>query len=164
MIFDRPLVRRAGMIAVLLLTAALILGGLGFGVYLLVRPSSPEDKAAPPPATSTPSPTTPRTEPEPGPDTGSGSTPVRRPDRADPRAVVGDYLAAVNDRDEDTARSLTCQETDPGTLFEVIEGRQALLGEVEVIGETAANAAVRVGDDETALLLENRKDGWCVAI
>lgn len=171
MITDRPLVRRAGMILVLLTTAALILGGLGFGVYLLFRPSAPEqDAERPPPATATTrqtistSTTTSRHEPEPGPDTGSGSTAVEAPDGADLRDVARDYVAAVNDRDEARARSLTCQETDPGTLFSVIEGREVTLGEVEVIEGTVASATVRVGDDETALLLENRKDGWCVAI
>ncbi|GAB3443662.1 hypothetical protein [Actinophytocola sediminis] len=160
------------MIAVLLLTAGLVLGGIGFGIYLVVRPESVADQGAPPPpVTSATAPpvstsreTTPReTTPEPEPGTGSGSTAVEG-SGAGPRETAQDYVTAVNDRDESSATALTCQRTDPGTLFEVTDGRRVRLGEVEVIEGSVASATVRVGDDETALLLENQEDRWCVAI
>lgn len=154
------------MIVVLLLAAGLVLGGIGFGGYLLVRPDPAESRAAdpPPPPAATPSPTS--SEPDPGPGPGSGTTTVEPPGDSpdDLRAVARDYVAAVNDRDAAAATGLTCREADPGTLFSVAEGREVTLGEVEVIEGPVASATVRVGDGETALLLENQEDGWCVAI
>jgi hypothetical protein len=164
------------MIFVLLFAAGLVLGGIAFGVYLLVRPDPPEDEASQPPpvetnttiattSTAPPKATSPTT-PEPGPGTGSGSTAIERPGGSEEglREVARDYVAAVNDRDESSATALTCQEADPGTLFSVTGNREVSLGEVEVIEGSVASATVRVGDDETALLLENREKGWCVAI
>lgn len=168
------------MIVVLLLAAGLVLGGIGFGVYLLVRPdpradrpveTDPTTSPAPPRTTAGTTPrttagTTPETTPEPGPGTGSGSTAIERPggSPARLREVAEDYVDAVNARDESAATGLTCQRADPGTLFSVTGNREVTLGEVEVIEGSVASATVRVGDDETALLLENREDGWCVAI
>jgi hypothetical protein len=157
------------MIAVLLLAAGLVFGGLGLGVYLLVRPDPPEDEANRPPvesSRSTPRPTS-RTAPRgPGSGTGSATTAIERPGASEnaPREVAEDYVAAVNARDETGATALTCQEADPGTLFSVTEDREVTLDEVEVLEGSVASATVRVGDSETAFLLENRENGWCVAI
>jgi hypothetical protein len=159
------------MIVVLLAAAGLLFGGLGLGIYLLFRPDPPEEEAdRPPPVESSrpapaPRPTS-QTAPGPGSGTGSGSTAIERPggSAAGLREVAEEYVTAVNGRDEAAATALTCQETDPGTLFSVTEGREVRLGEVEVIEGSVASATVRVGDGETALLLENREDGWCVAI
>ncbi|MCT2583603.1 hypothetical protein [Actinophytocola gossypii] len=160
------------MIALLLLIAVLILSGIGVGVYLIVRPGpepSPEADPAPtPPVTSTrPGTTTPgtATAPAPGGGTGAGTTAIEPPPGGtDLRSVAAGYVDAVNARDEAAATALTCRGTDPGTLFSVSEGREVTLTGVEVIEGPVASATVLVGDDETALLMENEEDRWCVAI
>jgi hypothetical protein len=163
------------MIALLLMVAASLLSGIGVGVYLLVRPD-PQEEAAPeptqptptgPPTTAPPPTTPPGTTTRPGgPATGTGSTVIERPPdtSGDLQAVARDYVAAVNDRDEAEATGLTCDRAEPGTLFSVAEGRAVTLVEAEVIEGSVASATVRVGGEETALLLERREDGWCVAI
>ena len=156
------------MVTLLLLIAGLIVSGIGVGVYLMVRPDpDPSPEVDAPPVTSgRPGTTTPgtTTAPDPGEGTGSGSTAVETPEESDLRSVAADYVDAVNARDEAAATELTCQGTGPGTLFPVGEGREVTLTGVEVIEGPVASATVRVGDGETALLLENQEDGWCVAI
>ncbi|MPZ79351.1 MAG: hypothetical protein GEV28_02730 [Actinophytocola sp.] len=166
------------MIAVLLLGLLLVLGAIGLVIYLLFGPDDPEE-AAPPPATGTSAPRSPGStappsqgtgggsEPDTGSGTGSGSSAVQGPDPGgtdDLEATARDYVDAVNDRDEAAATGLTCERANPGTLYSVTEGRNVRLGKVEVLEGTVGTAQVTVGDGETALLLENREDGWCVAI
>jgi cytoskeletal protein RodZ len=156
------------MIAVLLLGVLLVLGVLGFGAYLIFRPATPpEPGQAQPEASAPPSPGDPSQSREPAPDTGSASSAVEGPspgDTGDLESVARDYVDAVNDRDEAAATALTCERANPGTLFSVTEGREVRLGQVELLEGAVGTAQVRVGDGETALLLENQEDGWCVAI
>jgi hypothetical protein len=157
------------MIAVLLLGALLVLGVLGFGGYLIFRPAAPPEAGeARPEASAQPDPGTPPSQSaEPAPDTGTASSAVEGPppgDTGDLESVARDYVDAVNDRDEAAATVLTCERANPGTLFSVTEGREVRLGQVELLEGAVGTAQVRVGDGETALLLENQEDGWCVAI
>lgn len=162
------------MIAVLLLGLLLVLGAIGLVGYLLFGPDDPEE-AAPPAASRTSAPRSPGAGAPPSqetggaaePGTGSASSTVRGPDRGgtdDLDATARDYVDAVNDRDEAAATRLTCERANPGTLYSVTEGRDVRLGKVEVLEGTVGTAQVTVGDGQTALLLENREDGWCVAI
>ncbi|OLF18090.1 hypothetical protein [Actinophytocola xanthii] len=174
------------MIVVLLLTVVLVLGGLGFGIYLLVRPDPPvqgvpaprppaDEGPSPSPSASSSTPSTSSTTAPPAsstsavplpsttePETGGGETAGRAP--GDPRDVARDYVRAVNARDEPAATDLTCARADAGTLFPLAGDREVALREVEVIEDTVASATVRVGDEETALLLENQENRWCVSI
>lgn len=170
------------MILVLLLAAALVIGGIGFGVYLLVRPDPPPSATPPerpgrpdvtgstvtppPSAATTTTGSVPRpSRPDPG--AGTGTNPTDRPGgstEAGLRAVARDYVDAVNARDGTAATGLTCDRTGPGTLFSVAGDRAVSLGAVEVLAGTVASATVRVGDGDTALLMEKQEDGWCVAI
>jgi hypothetical protein len=170
------------MIMVLLLTVVLVLGGLGLGVYLLFRPDpgvagTPAPRSpggsgvattaappttAPPTTTATTTTTTTRTTTTSELDTPEGG--ATQPRSGDPRAVARDYVGAVNDRDETAATGLTCDRADAGTLFPLAGDREVALREVEVIEDTVASATVRIGDEETALLLENQENGWCVSI
>jgi hypothetical protein len=70
----------------------------------------------------------------------------------------------VNGRDKAAATALTCERANPGTLFSVTGGREVALVDVEVLEGAVGTAQVRVGGGETALLMENQEDGWCVAI
>ena len=155
------------MIAVLLLGALLVLLILVVGIYLLfVRPDEPNEAGEPRPgpgstSTAAPGSTAPQEE------TGAGSTsaPEETADNADDlESAARDYVDAVNGRDEAAATALTCERANPGTLFSVTEGREVRLGRVEVLEGAVGSAQVRVGEGETALLLERRENGWCVAI
>jgi hypothetical protein len=160
------------MIAVLLLALLLVLGVIGFGGWLLFGPDD-KPRAGPPPATSTSAPKAPGGSPPPashdtggsGPGTGAASSAVKGPARSgDLQATARDYVDAVNARDKAAATALTCERADPGTLYSVTGGRDVRLGKVEVLEGTVGTAQVTVGDGETALLLEDRENGWCVAI
>ncbi len=162
------------MIGVLLLASLLVLGVLGLGVYLLFfrpdsQPEAGEPRPAPAPGSSAapnPGATTAPPDASPG-GSGAGSSSVEGPkggDTGDLRATARDYVDAVNDRDEAAATALTCERANPGTLFSVTGGREVRLGRVELLEGSVGTAQVRVGDGETALLLENQEDGWCVAI
>ncbi len=155
------------MLAVLMLAALLILGLLGLGVYLLFFRSDPPPGAGEArPGTSAPA--TPGSTPD-GEESGGGSGPA---DTAEPgpgntdelERTARDYVDAVNGRDETAAKALTCERTNPGTLYSVTGGREVRLGSVEVLEGAVGTAQLRVGDGETALLLEKREDRWCVAI
>ncbi|HWM07482.1 MAG TPA: hypothetical protein VNP92_34550 [Actinophytocola sp.] len=164
------------MIAVLLLAVLLVLATVVYGLYLLFGPDPPPEAgsprpapSAPPTAGSTPPPATTGDDPDNGPGNGGGSTgvegPAPGPGGADGLAAAAqDYVDAVNDRDEAAATALTCERANPGTLYSVTEGRNVRLGDVEVLEGTVGTAQVTVGGGETALLLENREDRWCVAI
>jgi hypothetical protein len=141
------------VIALVLLVPLLVLGLLGLGVYLLFFRSDPSQEAGEPrPAATAPG--------------SPGSSRAKHPGTADElESTAGEYVAAVNDRDQAAATALTCERADPGTLFSVAEGKQVRLVRVEVLDGRAVGAArIRVDDGETELLLENQEDGWCVAI
>ncbi|MGH3881509.1 MAG: hypothetical protein ACRDSK_31170 [Actinophytocola sp.] len=153
------------MITVLLLGALLVLAILVVGIYLLfVRPDPPGEAGEPHPgstSTAAPGSTAPQEE------TGAGSTsaPERTADNSDDlESAARDYVDAVNGRNEAAATALTCERANPGTLYSVTEGRAVRLGRVEVLEGAVGSAQVRVGEGETALLLEKRENGWCVAI
>jgi hypothetical protein len=158
------------MIAVLLLGVLLVLGLVGFLGYLLFfRADSPPEAGAPRPAPSAPA--HPRTTAPPGtsasPGGGSASSGADGPGRGntdDLTSTARDYVDAVNDRDQAAATALTCERANPGTLFSVTGGREVTLVDVEVLEGAVGSAQVRVGGGETALLMENQEDGWCVAI
>jgi hypothetical protein len=158
------------MIAVLLLGVLLVLGLVGLVGYLLFFSSdSPPEDAAPRPAPSAsahPGATAPPgTNPSEG--GGSASSAADRPgpgNTDDLRSTARDYVDAVNDRDKAAATALTCERANPGTLFSVTGGREVALVDVEVLEGAVGTAQVRVGGGETALLMENQEDGWCVAI
>lgn len=159
------------MIAVLLLGVLLVLGILALAVYLLFfRPDPPPEAGEPQPGTSAPANpgSSPPDEPgEPGPGGGSGSSSVEGPGRGNAdglETTARDYVDAVNDRDQAAATRLTCERKDPGTLFSVTGGREVRLVRVEVLEGAVGTAQLRVGDGETALLMEKREDRWCVAI
>ncbi|HEY7595529.1 MAG TPA: hypothetical protein VH969_20425 [Actinophytocola sp.] len=162
------------MIAVLLLGVLLILGLLALGVYLLFfRPDPPPETGEPRPVASAPESPGPGSSTEsPGGGSGngsdggseSGSESSAVPDTADLEAVARDYVVAVNGRDEAAATALTCERKDPGTLYSVTGGREVRLVRVEVLEGAVGSAQLRVGDGETALLMEKREDRWCVAI
>ncbi|MGH3758877.1 hypothetical protein [Actinophytocola sp.] len=154
------------MIAVLLLAASLVLGVLGLGVYLLFfRPDPDPEAGEPRPGPTAPAdPTAPEgTDSRPGGGTDSTAEPGRV-STDELESTARDYVDAVNGRDEAAATDLTCERENAGTLFSVTEGREVRLVEVEVLEGAVGTAQLRVGDGETALLLENREDRWCVAI
>jgi hypothetical protein len=156
------------MLAVLLLAVLLVLGVLALGVYLLfIRPDRPPEAGEPRPGASAPA-TAGATAPS-GDDPGGGSglpgTAEPGPGNTDDlEKTARDYVDAVNERDEAAAKALTCERTDPGTLYSVTGGREVRFGSVEVLEGAVGTAQLRVGDGETALLLEKREDRWCVAI
>ena len=154
------------MITVLLLGALLVLAILVVGIYLLfVRPDPPGEAGEPHPGSTSTS--APGSSAPPREETGAGSTdaPERPADNSDDlETAARDYVDAVNGRDEAAATALTCERANPGTLYSVTEGREVRLGRVEVLEGAVGSAQVRVGEGETALLLEKREDGWCVAI
>jgi len=150
------------MLAVLLLGALLVLGVLGWGVYLLFFQSDPAREAGEPRPAAT-APGSPGTSAPPG--GGSGSSAVEGPASTEElESTARDYVVAVNGRDEAAATGLTCERADPGTLYSVTGGREVRLVHVEVIEGAVGAARVRVGDEETELLMEMQEDGWCVAI
>lgn len=158
------------MLAVLLLAGVLVLGVLGLGVYLLFfRSGSPPEAGEPRPGASapaTPGSAQPSGE-DPGGGGGSGSSGTAEPGPANTdelKKTARDYVDAVNERDEAAAKALTCERKDPGTLYSVTGGREVRLSSVEVLEGAVGTADLRVGDGETALLLEKREDRWCVAI
>lgn len=156
------------MIAVLLLGLLLILGLLALAVYLLFfRTDPPPETGEPQPAASAPESLGTGSPPGGGPGGGSASGEVPGPgggNTGDLEAVARDYVDAVNGRDEAAATALTCERNDPGTLFSVTGGREVRLVRVEVLEGAVGSARLRVGDGETALLMEKREDRWCVAI
>lgn len=141
------------MLALLLLGPLLLLGLLGLGVYLVFIRSDPTPEPGQPQPAATSS-------------ANSGSSRAKHPGTtAELQSTASEYVAAVNDRDEAAATALTCERTDPGTLFSVAEGQEVRLVRVDVLdGRAVGTARVRVGDGETELLLENQEDGWCMAI
>jgi hypothetical protein len=158
------------MIAVLLLGVLLVLGLVGLVGYLLFfRPDSPPEAGAPRPAPSAPAHPGATASPGTNPSTGAGSpsSAAGGPGRGntdDLKSTARDYVDAVNGRDKAAATALTCERANPGTLFSVTGGREVALVDVEVLEGAVGTAQVRVGGGETALLMENQEDGWCVAI
>jgi hypothetical protein len=158
------------MIAVLLLAVLLVIGLLGLVVYLLFfRPDPPPEAGEPRPgatAPASPGSTRPGGE-DPGGGGGSGPTGTAEagPENTDElERTARDYVDAVNERDEAAAKELTCERENPGTLYSVTEGREVRLDSVKVLEGAVGTAQLRVGEGETALLLEKREDRWCVAI
>ncbi|HET9140499.1 hypothetical protein [Actinophytocola sp.] len=176
---------RAGMITALVVAAVLVGGGIAVAIYLANR-DDPAGNAAPNPAGTSSS-----GRPEPtastGPSTGvsvtlpsgvtpSGATPTGPAEppaqgaQVDPavQETAQRYAKAVSDRDEATAKSLSCNNQEAGILFEN-DTKVEVIGKTQMLDATSATIDVKVtiGQAEPLegfpLLLTKEPRGWCVS-
>lgn len=135
-----------GVAAVMLL---LVVGVVGLGAYLLFRDSNGVG------GTSTP---------------GGGSQAGGAPSVEDLRATAQAYLDAVNSGNEAAATKLTCEQTNPGTLFDANSGTDAtwVMGESEILRADLASVDFAVADSPGGQGIPTpfkvRDGSWCVAI
>jgi hypothetical protein len=180
-----PRKSRARMITALVVAAVLVLGGAGVGIYLATRDEDPANtSAANPTTTSSRSPD--QTSPSesggvsvpPGatptgtpPDqSGQPEQPSEQPGSVDPAVLetAQRYAKAVSDKDENTAKSLSCDNQQAGILFDE-SVKVEVIGKTQMLDANSATVDVKVtigqADPlEGFPLLLNREPpkGWCV--
>lgn len=149
--------------------AVLVLAGLGGSVFLQLSGGGTDPGPVVPvaaPATSAPTPSTPFTS------TPFTSTPPQAsgPGKAELQTVAERYVAAANQRDATTAKTLTC-DGRTGVLYDALEGKRAtfVVSTVDDPSGSFASVGIRVGGGAAAdipLLFEARPDGtgWCVFV
>lgn len=188
----RPGRRGPAVIVAIVLVALLVLGAIGTGVYLLVRPSGSttgtSDSAAPSDSSEQPGPSdgSPTDSPT---DPGTGAPPPADPGSTMPESAPGGpaapntvappelkdvaarYLDAVNARNVAAATALTCDKQSPGSVYEIIQdgGSLALGQQAQVFGSELGllELTLTLPDKSTGpgvLGLEFKNNAWCVAL
>lgn len=184
----RPGGRGLAVIVAIVVAALLVLGGIGTGIYFLLRPSGSTDgsaqtsDSAAPSGSSAASPTGP-TAP------GTGAPPPADPGSTKPESVPGGpaapstvappelkdvaarYVDAVNARNVGAATALTCDKQSPGSVYEITDdgGTLALGQQSQVFGSELGllELIVTLPDESTGpgvLGLEFKNNAWCVAL
>jgi hypothetical protein len=185
------------MIALVIVGAILVLGGGGAGVYFLTKGNDSSNNSQGGGGVSSSEPKTKPSGLKPGsgspssigglpfPSNGGGSG-GSSGSKAPPPSVGGPggpisggdadaitdtakrYAAAVSNKDEATAKGLTCEQSDGGILFDS-GGKVEVTGKPESFGSDSASIDVKVtiGDSEPIdnfpLFMNKKGSGWCVS-
>lgn len=190
----RPGGRGPAVIVAIVVAALLVLGGIGTGIYLLVRPSGstagtgqttgsavPSGSQGPSgssDASTTGSPADPGTG---APPAGSGSAvpesvpggPAAPNTVAPPelKDVAVRYVDAVNARNAAAATALTCDKQSTGSVYEISQdgGTLALGQQAQVFGSELGllELTITLPDGSTGpgvLGLELKNNAWCVSL
>jgi len=188
----RPGGRGPAVIVAIVVAALLVLGGIGTGIYLLVRPSGSTagagqstDSAAPSgssgpsgpsdssptgsPGTGVPPPAGPGPSvPESAPGGPAAPNTVAPPELKD---VATRYVDAVNARNAAAATALTCDKQSTGSVYEISQdgGMLALGQQAQVFGSELGllELTITLPDGSTGpgvLGLELKNNAWCVSL
>jgi hypothetical protein len=166
-----PSPNRRGVVIAVVITV-LVLAGAGVGIYFLTKDDDPGNTASSAPQdagrTSTQSPDTggATSEPAPNPSTEPSQGPADPDDAAAARQVADQAIAAINNRDADSMRKISCDPESVGSADEIPPDASAKFVSGPEIAEDKATVQVEItvgGQSSTVPMPLAKVNGtWCV--